>query len=222
MPIVGCIIEGCIATKHEGLGMCKRHYSASRPRAADKPRQATCSGCGIEVSRLSSKKYTKTYCSELCRHWIQWGAWSSPIPALHGVALRQRPTKAAPIKPVLAPTQCVSCGAMFAASRNNTTCSDACFAHRKREQKAMSRMRRRALQRAAFVAPVYRMDIYERDSYTCQLCASPLDMTATAPHPLSPTIDHVLALARGGTHEPSNVQSAHFLCNSRKGDRLAA
>jgi 5-methylcytosine-specific restriction endonuclease McrA len=36
---------------------------------------------------------------------------------------------------------------------------------------------------------------------------------------MAPTIDHVLALAAGGTHEMANVQAAHFICNSLKGDR---
>jgi 5-methylcytosine-specific restriction endonuclease McrA len=39
---------------------------------------------------------------------------------------------------------------------------------------------------------------------------------------MSPTIDHILPLARGGTHEPSNVQAAHFGCNAAKGARVPA
>jgi len=42
---------------------------------------------------------------------------------------------------------------------------------------------------------------------------------AVVPHPLAPTIDHVVPLAAGGLHEPANVQLAHFLCNARKSDR---
>jgi 5-methylcytosine-specific restriction endonuclease McrA len=29
-------------------------------------------------------------------------------------------------------------------------------------------------------------------------------------------LDHIVALARGGTHQAINVQCAHFLCNSHK------
>jgi 5-methylcytosine-specific restriction endonuclease McrA len=39
------------------------------------------------------------------------------------------------------------------------------------------------------------------------------------PEPLAPTIDHIIALANGGTHEPTNVQCAHFICNATKGAR---
>jgi 5-methylcytosine-specific restriction endonuclease McrA len=44
-------------------------------------------------------------------------------------------------------------------------------------------------------------------------------MDSKVPDRLAPTIDHIVPLARGGTHEPSNVQSAHFICNALKGDR---
>jgi 5-methylcytosine-specific restriction endonuclease McrA len=86
--------------------------------------------------------------------------------------------------------------------------------------------RRRARKKDAFVANVYRREIWERDGFTCQLCGDPLDMDAVGHNPavepynpLAPTIDHIIPLAAGGTHEPANVQSAHFICNSVKGDR---
>ncbi|WP_410666040.1 HNH endonuclease [Amycolatopsis sp. lyj-84] len=53
----------------------------------------------------------------------------------------------------------------------------------------------------------------------CQLCGKKVRTDVVVPHPLAATIDHVIPLARGGRHEMSNVQTAHFLCNSLKGDR---
>jgi len=41
---------------------------------------------------------------------------------------------------------------------------------------------------------------------------------AVVPHPKAPTIDHVIPLSKGGTHEPANVQLAHYYCNSIKAD----
>jgi len=73
---------------------------------------------------------------------------------------------------------------------------------------------------AAYVQPVYRSRVFKRDRYECQLCGQPMDMSVTAPQPFAPTIDHIIPIARGGTHEPANVQSAHFICNSRKRDAL--
>jgi 5-methylcytosine-specific restriction endonuclease McrA len=34
------------------------------------------------------------------------------------------------------------------------------------------------------------------------------------------TLDHVVPLAKGGTHEPANTQIAHAVCNSRKNDSI--
>jgi 5-methylcytosine-specific restriction endonuclease McrA len=66
-------------------------------------------------------------------------------------------------------------------------------------------------------------DIYERDAYTCQICRKRVLKRARYRksdgkiHPRSPSIDHIVAMARGGNHEPHNCQTACFICNSRKG-----
>jgi 5-methylcytosine-specific restriction endonuclease McrA len=67
--------------------------------------------------------------------------------------------------------------------------------------------------------------IYERDGYRCQLCGKRCFKVAKYSksdgriHPRSPTIDHIVAMACGGNHEPGNLQTACFECNSRKGAR---
>lgn len=78
------------------------------------------------------------------------------------------------------------------------------------------RDRRRARKRKAFIAPVSRHAIFQRDKWTCHLCGKRVKRSEQAPHPLAPTIDHVIPLAVGGTHEPANCRTAHFLCNSTK------
>lgn len=81
--------------------------------------------------------------------------------------------------------------------------------------------RRRARLLDAFVAPVDSATIWERDGGVCQLCREAIDPTLEWPDRMSRTIDHVVPLARGGTHEPANVQLAHAICNVIKGDRVA-
>lgn len=76
---------------------------------------------------------------------------------------------------------------------------------------------RRARLKNVFVEPVYLIDIIKRDGCICGICKQPVDMTLKAPHLMSPTIDHVIAIANGGEHSLSNCQLAHFSCNSRKG-----
>lgn len=45
-------------------------------------------------------------------------------------------------------------------------------------------------------------------------------MKRVVPHPKAPTIDHVVPLDLGGDDKRANVQLAHFICNSRKSNRL--
>lgn len=75
--------------------------------------------------------------------------------------------------------------------------------------------------KGAYVSPVRRRTVFERDHWECQLCHEPVRRDALAPDPKAPTIDHRIPLARGGTHEMDNVQCAHFLCNALKRDTLA-
>lgn len=67
---------------------------------------------------------------------------------------------------------------------------------------------------------VFRRKVFDRDDWTCRLCLKPLDREAKVPHPLAPTLDHILPLALGGEHVYSNIQAAHFLCNSRKAQNV--
>lgn len=94
-------------------------------------------------------------------------------------------------------------------------CSEGC-------KRGDSMARRRARMRGAHVGDVHRNETFERDGWCCQLCSLPVDREAQVPAPLAPTLDHIIPLAQGGMHEPANVQCAHFLCNSIKGDRMPA
>lgn len=59
-----------------------------------------------------------------------------------------------------------------------------------------------------------------RDGGICQLCGEPVDLTATFPDRMSPTLDHVLPKSLGGTDEPTNLRLAHLTCNSSRQARI--
>jgi 5-methylcytosine-specific restriction endonuclease McrA len=61
--------------------------------------------------------------------------------------------------------------------------------------------------------------VYERHNFICWLCELPLNMDAHHNDDDAPTIDHVVALAAGGTHDDENLRPAHRWCNAVKGDR---
>jgi 5-methylcytosine-specific restriction endonuclease McrA len=62
-------------------------------------------------------------------------------------------------------------------------------------------------------------EIGERDGWRCGICRDRAHLVVPArkrPDPLSPSIDHIVPLALGGTHTRSNVQIAHWFCNHEK------
>lgn len=55
----------------------------------------------------------------------------------------------------------------------------------------------------------------------CSICGKPVDKKLKYPHPLSPVIDHIIPVAKGG--HPSDIKNlalAHNQCNNRKQDKL--
>lgn len=167
--------------------------------------------CQVCETPFQAKRPTAKLCSKICRSRADYE--------------RQ---KAAGLKPDVlvrwTSGTCRRCGAWFvaapvgppgAAARAAATrhCSATCANGIRHE-------RRRARERDAFVQDVDRVAIFERDGWICQLCNRPTDRAASVPARQAPTIDHIIPLAQGGTHEPANVQCAHFSCNCAKRDRL--
>lgn len=55
----------------------------------------------------------------------------------------------------------------------------------------------------------------------CGICGKPVDFGFKFPHPLSPTVDHIIPVAKGGhPSDMSNLQLAHFTCNRQKSDKI--
>ena len=61
----------------------------------------------------------------------------------------------------------------------------------------------------------------------CGICGKPLERNDDgtfrykAPHPLSPTIDHIIPLDKGGAPaDLSNMQLAHRICNAQKKNKI--
>jgi hypothetical protein len=173
-----------------------------------------CRGCGAEFRGWRKAKY----CSELCEEFVKHGARFTRLPLDHPVMVAQaEPRLSKPKACAVFFTVCCVCSTLFTTRFTVSTCSDLCKQAKIRNDKMEHKHRRRARQRGAFVAPVFRSEIYERDGWRCQICGRMVKRGVAVPDPLAPTLDHVVPLARGGTHEPANVRLAHFLCNSRRG-----
>lgn len=189
------------------------YYSRQYDRPRVKAYPIRCARCGVDAVVT---KADATYCSHAC--------WYEAKHATHAqIELAWRPraalTSIAPVL-ILKPLRrrwysacCTMCATSFITDNpRHQNCSTRCG-------RRAAKDKRRALERNAFVAPVKRTEVYERDQWTCQLCLEPVARAEVVPHAQAPTIDHIVALARGGTHEPANVQLAHYHCNSIKSDR---
>ena len=88
---------------------------------------------------------------------------------------------------------------------------------------ASSRRKARGTRRARWKGrdrePIDPRVIFERDGWRCGICGRMTRRDKAWPHPKAPTLDHIVPLARGGTHTKTNVQCAHWACNAAKADR---
>jgi 5-methylcytosine-specific restriction endonuclease McrA len=152
--------------------------------------QHECACCGKMHERNSE------YCSQRCYQKVA------------------RPPKASRI------IKCNLCGNEFrvkgSGSQRRLYCAT-CAGLMQKIKRKEHKDKRRAIKRNAFVESVNRQHIYLRDRGCCGICGKKINKNFKAPHPMSLTLDHIIPLACGGTHEPKNVQLAHFICNSKKG-----
>ena len=123
---------------------------------------------------------------------------------------------------------CESCGDVFLTRKEARFCSQKCNA-------ASQDMFERSAQGNAALAEKLRSTLKEqreggswaqhsgfvftRDDYTCWLCGERTSESFSHRDLLSPTLDHVTPRSLGGGHDPENLRTAHWLCNSIRGHR---
>lgn len=191
-------------------------YAENHPEKAARYRNVYRVECEICGNVYMSSKPRARHCAGVCSDIAKSNAWSDP----RHKAKRQLKKAAKGTKGRGRFTQgpCHQCGTPFMAppgQKGARYCSPACH------QKARD-LRRKSRERGAPGVPpgtMARWQVYERHNFTCWLCDLPLNMEAHYLDDDAPTIDHVIALAAGGTHEDDNLRPAHRWCNAVKGDR---
>lgn len=183
-----CAVDGCRLVACVDAAVCRRH----RPKPEPKPRCSTCR-CGESYHSRS-------------------GPHCPPLLTRNG-----KPKHTPPVEPSL--HQCRTCGADFMAKCAYTFCSPQCRRNDPgyRDQRRKGKALRRARKHLATVEPVSPRRVFERDGWMCGICHRPVPRGTVVPHPLAPTLDHIIPLSGGGDHSYSNTQCAHFICNVRKG-----
>lgn len=126
--------------------------------------------------------------------------------------------------------ECEYCGRIFYAKDYNWYCSDICKANMKKEKrKARKRLREaKAKKNGKIEWNISLEKLIQRDEGICKICGRQVD---TEDYYYTdegyfiagdnyPSIDHIIPLAKGGTHTWDNIQLAHRHCNSIKSDNI--
>jgi len=114
------------------------------------------------------------------------------------------------------PFECKECGKMVVIEygmKRDKYCSEKCM---NKSEKSNLAARRRLRMIDGFVERISKTKIFERDNGRCGICGRKVNKNLKHPHPMSPTLDHIIPLAKGGRHERKNVRLAHMICNSKK------
>jgi 5-methylcytosine-specific restriction endonuclease McrA len=83
-------------------------------------------------------------------------------------------------------------------------------------KKHHARRRTDAIRTNGPVEPYTTEEIGERDGWICGVCRDPIDPTLEHPHPLSPSKDHIVPIALGGTDTGDNMWITHWGCNHER------
>ncbi len=88
-------------------------------------------------------------------------------------------------------------------------------------EKCRDRARKhKALKQKTQVEPISEKSVYLRDGWKCQICHKRVNKKLRYPNPMSPSLDHIIPLSKGGNHIYANVQLAHWICNISKHNRI--
>lgn len=165
-------------------------------REASKPPRPRCLNCGVEMTRRDGATYCGAQPCRTAKYHARQG--SLPRCSVEGCE-----------SAVIAKGMCGSHYAKDWRSENVERSRDTARS-------------RRALRREVRVESFSSREVFERDGWVCGLCSEPIPRDVLWPDLRSPSIDHVVPIARGGEHSLANVQAAHLSCNSRKQDRVSA
>ena len=225
-----------------GVGFTKKRYKSGSVSCQEK----YCSrDCAFEARRLKKPCAVRPreIGGKLASWFLSWG--DDYFPHVYkccecGASLQQKKDSAKHEKCWSCRARkdrfCIDCGSPELASPSVKRCepcreaAKAALKKRQRQQRKRRHgnshtIRKRCRHHNAPYTPVSRKKIFDRDNLTCQLCGMRLLARYTrlpdgGVHGLSPTVDHIIPLARGPDgpgHVESNCQAACWGCNTEKG-----
>lgn len=230
----------CRIKRQQAIWARKNAKRAERRRASSSPRY--CGHCGNEIAEAH---WRTRYCSEacldgavaavrppakdcsICVAQFEGRGKTCSIDCAREAQLRyDRERNARRSSWDRSPRSCQRCKRTFEpVGPLQTYCDQACM---KRARRARERVRgtrhsgdlhrERARLYGRRYVPIKPLTIYERDGWVCQICLRRVPRGKKSPHPLSPTLDHIIPMScEGGDHVPENVRLAHRSCNTKRG-----
>ena len=218
---------------------------ANRPNFPTEP----CRKCGKPVVQYRTRRYEREmrYCGRSCQphpeligpskqELVSAKAWSSKCRHC-AKRLRSGYTSCQPCYEKrdlallrlynrfrwLLPKQCTGCGELFNQFSSGWKCKD-CKDETYRQWRHIRRLRTRG--EGTYDPGISYTVLFRAGDGRCALCNEQCQDPSVwktwdgkTYMPLAPTLDHIIPLAKGGTHTLSNAQLACVRCNSHKGDR---
>lgn len=193
------------------LTFCSREccYKNRKKSAGTYYRSAIADGMLIWASRWKVCKQCRcafygrgNICSEVCRSASQLSKYYQDVPREYTAV-------------------CVRCGVVFKGRRPGR--ARQCKSCRQSSEKMCNRNckhRRKARIKGNMVGKVSIRQVFERDGWRCYLCNKALSQDVKVPNDDAPTIDHVIPLAKGGSHSMENLRACCFKCNYTKCDSM--
>lgn len=205
-----CTVDGC-TNKHRAKGLCSTHYNQGRYPNRWRTIEVPCGYCGQPTTKTVQNNRRARFCSLICRDLYRLDETNGDPFLGH----RGPPPLYGPPAPKTPPTPrtCAECGTEYT-GRRFRYCSPGCLNRATQRAKRQRRRGRRSIRRT---------EIFQRDGWICHLCGYPCDPDATVPDFDAATVDHILpqSLYFGPpsvVDHPANLATAHFLCNSLRGD----
>lgn len=204
---------------------CRDEASRQRKRRERKPPQRIaalsykCSWCGGHYHPKRADR--SRYCSRAC--FFDRKRAERLVGRVY-VRTRIKPKNKAPHDYPREPERCFACGEGYYKTKKyqRYCCQECGEAHRKasikagrRASKARRRARTRGCPAGQYIDPI---KVFERDAWRCGICGCKTFRAKRGTyHAKAPELDHIVALANGGTHTWDNVQCSCRACNGAKG-----
>lgn len=121
--------------------------------------------------------------------------------------------------------ECKVCGNIFRSTKRSICCSDICT---KKYRNRQHDLRRRIKNKEQIDNDISLEKLIQRDEGICKICGRQVDINdyyyVDEGYFIAgenyPSIDHIIPLAKGGTHTWDNIQLAHRHCNTIKNDKI--